>query len=232
VTDRAAIPQQIAGPGVIAIGRRLEAGSTIDVAHALAQGGIRAFEITLNEPVPAALAGIERLAGAIGGEMAIGAGTVLSIENGRRAVEAGASFLVTPHTDEPVIDWAVENGVPIFPGAFTPTEIVRAWLAGASAVKLFPASVAGPSAVREIGGPLPDIPLIPTGGVTLETMRDFIKAGAAAIGVGGWLFAEPRLDIVAARAGMAVRAVDEARAGLRGGTVGARPDDPGLGRAL
>jgi 2-dehydro-3-deoxyphosphogluconate aldolase/(4S)-4-hydroxy-2-oxoglutarate aldolase len=228
---RQALPRHIAEPGVIAIGRRLEAGSTLAIADALAQGGLRAFELTLNEPVTGALEELERLASAVGDRMLVGAGTVLSVDAAQHAIDAGARFLVAPHTDASLIGWATERGVPILPGAFTPTEILAAWRAGATAVKLFPASVGGPAAVREIRGPFPDIPLIPTGGVALDSVAAFVTAGAVAVGIGSWLFAEPRLDIVAARAEMVVTAVREARAGVRGGPDAAL-GDRGWGRSL
>jgi 2-dehydro-3-deoxyphosphogluconate aldolase / (4S)-4-hydroxy-2-oxoglutarate aldolase len=209
---RSPIPAEIVEPGVVAIGRRLSPGSTTEIAAALARGGLRAFELTLNEPVSEALQELELLNAAIGERLLVGAGTVLSTDAARRAVDAGARFLVTPHTDPAIIDWAVGRGVPIVPGAFTSTEILAAWRAGATAVKLFPASVAGPAALREIRGPFPDIPLIPTGGVTLESIRDFVGSGAVAVGIGSWLFAEPREDIIATRAALAIRAVEEARA--------------------
>src|SRR5205085_7577029 len=109
----------------------------------------------------------------------LGAGTVLTIEAAGDAVAAGARFLVSPHLDIAIVAWALEHGIPCFPGAFTPTEILGAWRAGATAVKLFPASAVGPAFVREHRGPFRDIPLVPTGGVTAETASDFITAGAA-----------------------------------------------------
>ena len=118
-------------------------------------------------------------------------GTVLDIEGAAAAVEAGATFLVMPVTDPDVIGWAVERGVPAFPGALSPTEVLTAWRSGASAVKLFPASAGGPTLVRELRGPFPDIPLMPTGGVTADNARSLIEAGAVAVGVGSWLAGAP-----------------------------------------
>src|SRR5439155_6667975 len=116
-----------------------------------------------------------------------GAGTVLDEASAEEAIRAGATFLVMPHLDDHLVRWAVERGVPAFPGAFSPTEILSAWRAGASAVKLFPASAVGPAFVREFRGPFPEIPLIPTGGVTLESAEAFVTAGATALGLGSWL---------------------------------------------
>lgn len=210
--ERAAIPTQVTGSGVVAIARSVEAGTVEAIAEALIRAGIRAFELTLNEPTERALSGIERAAARFGGdELLVGAGTILSREAGQRALDAGARFLVMPHTDPDLIAWAAGLSVPVFPGAFTPTEVLAAWRAGATAVKLFPASVAGPAAIREIHGPLPDIPLIPTGGVTADNAAAFITAGAAAVGVGGWLIGDGRPDGIADRGARVVAAVAEAR---------------------
>lgn len=156
------------------------------IGEALVGGGIRAFEVTLNSP--SALDVIAALSARFApGELLIGAGTVLDLDQAQDAVEAGARFLVMPHSDLAIVDWAVRRDVPAFPGAFTPTEILAAWRAGASAVKLFPASAVGPQFVREMRGPLPQIPLIPTGGMTVENAAAYIGAGAVAVGMGSWL---------------------------------------------
>ena len=154
---RPAIPEAVLACGVVAIGRRLRPDVAVRVADALLAGGVRAFELTLNEPEADALEAIAAIAGRAGaGGLVIGAGTVLSTDAARRALDAGARFLVMPHTDGALVAWAADRGVPTFPGAFTPTEILAAWRAGASAVKLFPASVAGPGFLRELRGPLPE----------------------------------------------------------------------------
>jgi 2-dehydro-3-deoxyphosphogluconate aldolase/(4S)-4-hydroxy-2-oxoglutarate aldolase len=183
------------------------------VADALVEGGVLAFEITLNEPVEGALRAIESVAARAPG-LAIGAGTVLSIEAAQLAIDAGATFLVMPHTDPELVGWAAERGIPTLPGAFTPSEVLAAWRAGAAAVKLFPASVAGPAFVRECRGPFPDIPLVPSGGVTVQSAGDFIRAGAAAVGVGSWLIGDAASAGIRARARQIVEAVAEARAAL------------------
>jgi 2-dehydro-3-deoxyphosphogluconate aldolase/(4S)-4-hydroxy-2-oxoglutarate aldolase len=214
VTARPAIPAGIRDVGVIAIGRRLDRRRLAAIADGLLGGGVRAFELTLNDPEAEALAAIEIVARhAAGSELAIGAGTVLSIEAAERAISAGASFLVMPHTDPGLIAWAADRSIPAFPGALTPTEILAAWRAGAAAVKLFPASVAGPAFVREFRGPFPDIPLVPTGGITLETAPQFIRAGALAIGLGSWLTGDGEPAGIAERGALAVAALTEARAG-------------------
>ncbi len=210
---RPAIPDGLVTSGVVAIARRLTADNAPHVADALADGGVLAFEITLNEPVDAALRAIDSVASRAPG-LAIGAGTVLSIDAARLAIDAGATFLVMPHTDPELVAWAAARGIPTLPGASTPTEILAAWRAGAAAVKVFPASVVGPAFVRECRGPFPYIPLVPSGGVTAETAAAFITAGAVAVGVGGWLIGDAESVGVTARARQVVNVVAAARAGM------------------
>ncbi|MFL5680198.1 MAG: bifunctional 4-hydroxy-2-oxoglutarate aldolase/2-dehydro-3-deoxy-phosphogluconate aldolase, partial [Chloroflexota bacterium] len=203
----------IASSGVVAIGRGVDPDRVSTIALALLRGGISAFELTLNEPEDRALEALRQVAARFSGsELLLGAGTVLTIEAAERAIEAGAAFLVSPHTDEALVAWANQKSVPVFPGAFTATEILAAWRAGATAVKLFPASVAGGGGLREIRGPLPNIPLIPTGGVTAESAGAFVQAGAVAVGAGGWLIGDGTPQGVRERAASVVAAVDEARA--------------------
>jgi 2-dehydro-3-deoxyphosphogluconate aldolase/(4S)-4-hydroxy-2-oxoglutarate aldolase len=124
---------------------------------------------------------------------------------------AGASFLVAPHLDLEVVGWAAGRGVPMLPGAATPTEVLAAWRGGAAAVKVFPASSLGPTFLREMRGPFPDIPLQPTGGITVENAGDFVRAGAIAVGMGSWLFAGGDAASVTERARQATDAVRAAR---------------------
>jgi len=213
VTDaRPPIPAGVVEVGVVAIARNTSAEKVPDVADGLLRGGVRAFELTLNEPQINALEALRAAARhAKGTALEIGAGTVLTLDAAERAIEAGATFLVSPHVDPELIEWAVERGIPFLPGAFTPTEILAAWRAGAPAVKLFPASVAGPAFVREFRGPFPHIPLLPTGGVTVETAPDFIGAGAIAVGLGSWLVGDGEPAGITERAAGVVRAVAAAR---------------------
>jgi 2-dehydro-3-deoxyphosphogluconate aldolase/(4S)-4-hydroxy-2-oxoglutarate aldolase len=213
---RPAIPAGITTGGVVAIGRHVPAASAPAIAEALAAGGVRAFELTLNDPETAALRSIEaaaRTAAALGLE--IGAGTVLTIAAAERALDAGATFLVMPHLDAELVAWAAARGVPTLPGCATPTEVLAAWRAGAAAVKVFPASSLGPAFVRECRGPFPDIPLLPTGGVTLETAPAFIAAGALGVGMGGWLLGDAEPAGIRYRASAVVAAVATAREGTR-----------------
>ncbi len=185
----------------------------VEVGEALVRGGVSAFEITLNSD--GAIDGIAALARRFGRhELLVGAGTVLSQTEARTAIDAGAQFLVMPHTDELLVAWASERGVPTFPGAFSPTEIFAAWQAGAAGVKLFPASVAGPAFIRELRGPFPQIPLIATGGVTLESAPAFVSAGAIGVGMGSWLTGGGIPSEIEARARDVVRAVRQAREGI------------------
>ena len=206
---RPPIPPEITATRVIGIGRRIEASSIVPVADALIAGGVRAFEVTLDSPD--AMAAIRTLATHFSdGSLLVGAGTVLDVPKATAAVEAGARFLVSPHTDGELIRWAVAGRIPIFPGAFTPSEILAAWRAGASAVKLFPASTVGPPYLRELRGPLAEIPLIPTGGVTAENAAAFIAAGAVGVGVGSWLIADGSPDLIRQRAAQLVSALQSA----------------------
>ena len=206
VGTRPALPPAISEGRVIAILRGIEPSRLPALVRALAEGGIRAVEVTLNSP--GALASIEALCVDAGDRgVAVGAGTVLDPSSASDAVSAGATFLVAPNVDPPTIGWAVAHGVPILPGAMTPTEILVAWSAGASAIKLFPASVVGPAFVREVRGPLSDIPLVPTGGITGASAAAFIGAGAIAVGVGSWLTGGVDVDVVRTRSAELVAAV-------------------------
>lgn len=150
---------------------------------ALCDGGVSIIEITTS--VSDATGIVSSLAGVADREFLIGAGTVLDARTARDMIDAGAEFIVSPAVIEEVIETAGKAAVPVFPGAFTATEIWTAFTLGADAVKVFPASFFGPSFIMALAGPLPHIPLIPTGGVDLENIADYIRAGAFAVGVGG-----------------------------------------------
>jgi len=164
------------------------------LALSIAAGGMQLIEITWNSDRPAEL--IAQLRTELPACL-IGAGTLLTPEHLHAAIAAGAQFLFTPHTNPAIIEIALAAGVPVIPGALSPTEIVTAWNAGATCVKVFPVkSVGGVNYIKSLQGPLGQIPLIPTGGVTLDNARDFIAAGAIGVGLGGSLFPK---NIVAAR---------------------------------
>lgn len=167
---------------IIAIIRGVERERILHVAEALWEGGIRVMEVTLN--TVGAFYMIKDLQKEFGKKCFIGAGTVLDTQDAKAATEAGASFFVTPNTDKKVIEYAVDEDIPIFPGALTPTEIVRAWKAGATAVKIFPTSSLGATYVNELAGPLGHIPMLAFGGINAGNAADFIRAGCRGIGVG------------------------------------------------
>lgn len=150
-----------------------------------AQAGLTTLEITMN--TPGATDTIASLIEAVEGRLNVGAGTVCNLEDLDRALAAGAQFIVSPIMDEEVIKKCVESQVPVFPGAYTPTEIYRAWALGATMVKVFPAGKLGPDYIKEVLAPLNEIQLLPTGGISLDNMRAFIKAGAKGFGIGSAL---------------------------------------------
>src|SRR3984957_16505557 len=169
---------------IVAILRGCEPAHVLPIAEALYAGGIRLLEITLNSP--GAFEAIETASARLGDRMVIGAGTVLEAAEATGAIAAGAKFILSPSLDAAVIRRTIDLGAVSIPGAFTPTEILDAWRKGAHIVKVFPASI-GPAWFRDIRGPLPQIPLMATGGVSLNNLRDFDKAGAVAFGIGSSL---------------------------------------------
>lgn len=183
-----------------------------DVLRVLVTAGIGCVEVTV--PTPGSLESIEAAAQDHPG-LLIGAGTVLTVDDVDRCARAGARFLVTPVVDTQVIRRAVAAGLPIVPGALTPTEIVTAYAAGAAAVKVFPAARLGPDYLRDLSGPLPQLPLVPAGGIGLDDVAPYLHAGAAAVGLGSPLIGDAltggRLSELAARAGAFAAAARGAR---------------------
>ena len=169
---------------IVAILRGCDPEHVLPIGEALYAGGIRLLEITLNSP--GAFEAIEAAAATLGDRMVIGAGTVLEAAEATSAIAAGAKFILSPSLDAAVIRRTIDLGAVSIPGAFTPTEILEAWRKGAHLVKVFPASI-GPAWFRDIRGPLPQIPLMATGGVSVSNIRDFDKAGAVAFGIGSSL---------------------------------------------
>jgi len=188
------VPDVIAVGRIIAIARHLDPDRAGDLAQALAAGGVDVLEVTMDSPDPARA--IRNAAFAL----TVGAGTVMNRDQAELAVAAGAVFVVSPHVSLPLIEWGSLHGVATIPGALSPTEVVNAFDAGAAAVKVFPISIGGEQLIRELRGPLPHIPLIPSGGISIETGPGLLAAGAIAIGVGGWLTGPADLDVVQARA--------------------------------
>jgi 2-dehydro-3-deoxyphosphogluconate aldolase / (4S)-4-hydroxy-2-oxoglutarate aldolase len=184
----------------------------VQVAEALSRGDLPCIEITMT--TPGALRAIEEASGKLEGVL-MGAGTVLDGPTARQAILAGAQFLVTPTVKPDVIEMAHRYGVVVIAGAMTPTEILTAWELGADMVKVFPADVLGPGYLKAVHGPLPQIPLVPTGGITADNAGDFIKAGAALVCAGSWLtdrqtVAEGNYTLITERASQLVEAVQQA----------------------
>ena len=203
----------------MAILRSADASGLPAVAQALAAGGVTCLEVTLT--TAGALNALARIRAELGPGVAVGAGTVITGDQARDALAAGAEFLVAPVVDTAVIRHAADRGIPCYPGAWTPTEASQAWQAGAAAVKLFPASTGGPAHLRQLRAPLPDIPLVAVGGVGLDEARDYLDAGACAVGIGSPLLrgadrdpAPQALDALTTRARTLLDAVaDTVRAG-------------------
>ena len=171
--------------GVVAVVRLEDLSDAVHVARALAKGGVRGIEFTFTNPKAAAA--ITAARETIGDDALIGAGSVLDAETARIAILAGAQFVVTPITRLQTIQLCNRYGVPIMSGAFTPTEILTAWEAGSAMVKVFPATALGPGYLKDVRGPLPQVKLIPTGGVSVDNAGDFIRAGASAVALGSAL---------------------------------------------
>jgi 2-dehydro-3-deoxyphosphogluconate aldolase/(4S)-4-hydroxy-2-oxoglutarate aldolase len=167
---------------IVAVIRMKDAARLADVAAALGRGGVKALEVTMT--VPGAVEIIREMARTKAPGTLVGAGTVLDAGTATDVIAAGADFVVSPVSDMETIRACRDAGVLIAPGAFTPTEIVAAWRAGGDIVKVFPATSLGPQFFRDLRGPLPQVRLMPTGGVTVENAREFLAAGAAAVGIG------------------------------------------------
>ena len=200
--------------GIVPVVRARSAEEARFAAEAVCAGGIPVVEITMT--VPGAVGVIAELVRTMP-EVLVGAGTVLDAESARKCAEAGAQFLVTPGFDAETVRTARELDLLIMAGALTPTEVITAWKSGADFVKVFPCgNLGGPNYIKALKGPLPQVPLIPTGGVNLETAADYIKAGAAALGVGGELIVKDavqtrKAEVIRGLAARLVELVREAR---------------------
>jgi 2-dehydro-3-deoxyphosphogluconate aldolase/(4S)-4-hydroxy-2-oxoglutarate aldolase len=177
--------QQVLDCGIVAVVRSHDSAQLVEVVRALADGGVRVAEITMT--VPDALEVLRQVRRALGDRVLLGAGTVLDAETARAVLLAGAEYIVSPTVNVDVIRLCQRYDKLVMPGAFTPTEIMTAWEAGADIVKVFPADVLGPAFFKAVRGPLPQVRLMPTGGVDLTTAAAFLKAGACCLGVGGQL---------------------------------------------
>lgn len=211
---RTEVLRTIEATGVVAVIRLRDPERLQGVVDALIAGGVRALEVTMT--VPRAVELIAALADMLPPEFELGAGTVLDADTARRVIEAGARFVVSPVFKPEVIGVCRDQDVVAVPGCFTPTEILAAWEAGADVVKVFPATALGPGFIRDVLAPLPQVRLMPTGGVTKDNAGDWIRAGAVALGVGTAILdakavEERRFDVVTANARHFIDAVRRAR---------------------
>ncbi|GAA0286206.1 2-dehydro-3-deoxyphosphogluconate aldolase/(4S)-4-hydroxy-2-oxoglutarate aldolase [Gracilibacillus halotolerans] len=209
--------QQMKKTGVIAVMRNMTPDTILPVAKALKNGGVNVLEITVETPKVLSL--IEMVKDEFDQDVLVGAGTVLDAETARAALMAGASFIFSPTVRKETIEITKRYGAVSVAGAFTPTEIVTAYESGADMIKVFPSSVLGPKFFRDVRGPLPHIPLMPTGGVDVNNVEDYIQAGAVAVGAGSTLvkgvevITEQYLNELTSKATQFVNAVKNARKG-------------------
>ncbi|WP_441288498.1 bifunctional 4-hydroxy-2-oxoglutarate aldolase/2-dehydro-3-deoxy-phosphogluconate aldolase [Sorangium sp. KYC3313] len=216
--NREQIVRRIEEIGIVPVVRAPSGELAVRAARALCAGGIEVIEITMT--VPDALSVMREIASRMRDHVLVGAGTVLTADAARRCIEAGAEFIVSPGLNLEVIRVAHDLGKAVFPGALTPTEVITAWNAGADTVKLFPCSaMGGAKYLRALRAPLPEVKMMPTGGVNLTTARDFIEAGAVALGVGGELvdaaaLAAGKDEVLTERAREFMSVVSAARAEL------------------
>ena len=208
--------QRVFDSGIVAIIRAPSGEQLVDVATALYEGGIDVIEVTFT--VPGILEIISDVNKKLGDKILLGAGTVLDPESARAAMLAGAEFIVSPIVNTDVIQMCNRYSKVMMAGAFTPTEVHTAWNAGADIVKIFPASIGGPDYLKAIHGPLPQVNLLPTGGVDLNTINDFVQAGACAVGLGSSLvtkdaLANSDMDFIRNLASQYVTAIKQARQG-------------------
>jgi len=224
--DKQKVRDRIVEIGIVPVVRASSPGEACVAADAVCQGGIPIVEITMT--VPGAVDVIRELVKKCASDVLIGAGTVLNPEAAQRCLDAGAQFLVSPGLNLKTVELAVREGKLIMAGALTPTEVITAWDAGADFVKIFPCGqVGGAKYIKALKGPLPQIPLVPTGGVNLNTAADFIEAGAAALGVGGELVQAEALksnnpEIIAENARKFLAIVKQARAQLASSGIAAK----------
>jgi 2-dehydro-3-deoxyphosphogluconate aldolase/(4S)-4-hydroxy-2-oxoglutarate aldolase len=211
---RSEVTAHIESLGVVAVIRMKDPAKLGAVVDAMAAGGVRALEVTMT--VPRAVEMIRELAPTLPAGFLLGAGTVTDAATARAVIDAGASFVVSPVFRPAVIAACHERDVPAMPGCFTPTEILAAHECGADIVKVFPATALGPQFIKDVRAPLPQVKLMPTGGVTLDNAGEWIRAGAVAVGVGSALLDakaidEGRFDVITANARRVVASVAAAR---------------------
>lgn len=186
------VAAQIAAERVVAVIRLADASKLVPVIEAVARGGVRCIEITMT--VPNAIELIRQVSNTVSSDILIGAGTVTDAETARAVIDAGAQFVVSPILNPDVIAACKQADVYCAPGCFTPTEIFTAWKLGADVIKVFPATSLGPKYFKDIKGPFPQIPLMPTGGVSIDNAHEWIAAGAVAVGIGSDLLDKIAID--------------------------------------
>ena len=221
--EKQKVCERIVEIGIVPVVRAASAREARIAADAVCEGGIPIVEITMT--VPGAVEVIRELTKGASSDVVVGAGTVINVEAARRCLDAGAQFLVSPGLNVQVVQLAVAGGKLMMAGALTPTEVITAWEAGSDFVKVFPCGqVGGAKYIKALKGPLPQVQLVPTGGVNLSTAAEFIEAGAAALGVGGELVqadalksGKPEIIVENARKFLAI--VKDARARMRGSTA-------------
>jgi 2-dehydro-3-deoxyphosphogluconate aldolase/(4S)-4-hydroxy-2-oxoglutarate aldolase len=190
--NRKEVLSHIMSNGVVAVIRMKDTQRLLKVIQAVGAGGVKSIEITMT--VPGAIDIIRQLAPSVPGDVLIGAGTVLDRETANKVINAGAKFVVGPILNLEIIRLCAERDTVVMPGCFSPTEIYTAWTAGADIVKVFPATSLGPKYFKDIRGPFPDIRLMPTGGVTIDNVGEWIAAGAVAVGIGSDLLDKKAID--------------------------------------
>ena len=190
--NRKEVLSHIMSNGVVAVIRMKDTQRLLKVIQAVAAGGVKSIEITMT--VPGAIDIIRQLAPSVPGDVLVGAGTVVDRETANKVIDAGAKFVVGPILNLEIIRLCAERETVVMPGCFSPTEIYTAWTAGADIVKVFPATSLGPKYFKDIRGPFPDIRLMPTGGVTIDNVGEWIAAGAVAVGIGSDLLDKKAID--------------------------------------
>jgi len=208
------ILESILSSGVVAVIRMKDRNKLLKVVEAISAGGVKCIEITMT--VPGAVDMIRELSDKVPKDVILGAGTVTDVQTANDVINAGAKFVVGPVLNANIIALCRKRGVVVMPGCFTPTEIHAAWKAGADIVKVFPATSLGPRYFKDIAGPFPEIRLMPTGGVTIDNVGEWIQSGAVAVGIGSDLLdkkaiEEERYDVLTDRAQRMVRNFREAR---------------------
>jgi 2-dehydro-3-deoxyphosphogluconate aldolase / (4S)-4-hydroxy-2-oxoglutarate aldolase len=206
---------RIMDSGVVAVIRMKDTNRLLKVIEAVRSGGVKCIEITMT--VPGAVDIIRQLSSAVPPDVLIGAGTVLDQETAEKVIEAGATFVVGPVLSLGVVSLCVKRGIAVMPGCYTPTEILAGWKAGADIIKVFPATSLGPKYFKDLRGPFPDVRLMPTGGVTIDNVGEWITAGACAVGIGSDLLdkkaiEEERYEVLTERAARMVQNVKAAKA--------------------